>query len=491
VAGAKVTLSYDGKLMTTTTQYDSIAEASLPFFGFEGDLISMTLNSVATLTAEYDGQIVTRVYRAIPDAGDADVEQQINLVIPDVGAWTPEPSAGYTSALKIISNEIWMGGPAGLIRRDLTTGATLTENTGIASGVAALATDAQGRVWALGAYDQAAFFDGIAWSVANTNLIGLQRAIAVTNDGSVWAGGDEGLSRFANGAWQAQPDFNGSAANLVMALLGAADGSLWVATWEGGAAHRASNGDWSQFTTDVSAINSDRVAGLAESSAGIWFALGNVFKNNRFYGGVSLYAPSSNTWQTFTQTHGIPAAGTRTIAVDGQERVWVSGLGAGGVARSISGAPPMTWTTYSAAHGLNSNDIGRLAAGDDTAFAASVDGVNRFAAVALGASPVASITSAAPVTAMLGSELTWIGQTQDADETGQAMLAYEWMSDLDGPICSMLTCTVKSSFMQAGVHAIQFRAMDDEGMWSTPVSTSVRILPPQRYVYLPALRKSP
>jgi hypothetical protein len=480
VAGAKVSLRFGSVVVTRTTNFGNVPP--WPYYHFDGFNLGLRRNNVATVTVEYNGQTVTRVLRSRPDDTDLDGGQEMHLVIPDEGEWLPEPSDGYTLALELIGNETWMGGTAGLQRRALTSSVMLTEDTGLSSGVSALAQDAAGRAWALGNTTQAAVREGGAWTTMDTGLVGTQRALALASDGSLWAGGDNGLSRYDGVSWQPQPDFNGSLPNLVMALHSAGDGSLWVATWNGGAARRMPNGNWLTYTVANSGLNGDRVGGLSETSDGrMWFALGEYIVPPQSFGGLSVYSPIANTWTTLTQTHGLPWAGARSVATADDDTVWVSTLG-GGVAHAIKNSDPPTFTAYYTSDGLRSNMVSRIATRGMHVFVSTVNGIDRFAPNALGAPPIATIEQVSPISITTTNTDTLLyldAEGRDPDDDAR-ILGYEWTSDLDGPVCSLVTCTVDSpaAILRIGAHQLRLRVLDDEGMWSSVVTRTLVIAEP-------------
>ena len=468
VANANITLSF-GAVTTTTVSGPGGAE-SYPYYGIEGYDAGLHLDDVATVTAEYNGQTVTRVFRSRPDDTDVDGGQEINLVLPDVGEWLPEPSAGYTLAVKIIGNELWLGGAAGLVHRNLSSTTFIAEDTGLVDGVVAVTTDAIGRVWALGSTAQVAVRDGTTWTTMSTGLTDLQRALVLAGDGSLWAGGDSGLSKYDGVSWQPQPDFNGDLPDVVMALHSASDGSLWAATWEGGVARRAPNGTWFTYTVENSGINGDRVSGLAETSAGIWFALGDYVVPPQQFGGLSAYSPTINEWQTYTQAHGLPMLGARRVAAAPDETVWVSTLG-GGVAHSIRNSNPLIFTVYPTTTGLRSELTSQIAVSGPHVFVATLNGVDRFESNVLGVAPVASIVQVSPISVTSGTLLLLDAAGSDPDEGG-SILGYEWTSNLDGPVCSLITCTLAEplTMLRPSTHILRLRVLDDEGMWSSVVT---------------------
>lgn len=63
----------------------------------------------------------------------------------------------------------------------------------------------------------------------------------------------------------------------------------------------------------------------------------------------------------------------------------------------------------------------------------------------------------------------------DGDSDGSGVVSYEWLSDLDGPLGSEAIFTLPSSLLTPGAHTITARALDDEGMWSQPVTIKLTV----------------
>ena len=89
-----------------------------------------------------------------------------------------------------------------------------------------------------------------------------------------------------------------------------------------------------------------------------------------------------------------------------------------------------------------------------------VNGVN--------AAPTATIDSIAPNPASQGESITLTGHGTDTDGT---IAAYEWTSSIDGTIGAAASFSI--STLSAGTHTITFRVKDNDGAWSSGVTSSL------------------
>ena len=81
--------------------------------------------------------------------------------------------------------------------------------------------------------------------------------------------------------------------------------------------------------------------------------------------------------------------------------------------------------------------------------------------------------------------LTLSGGGEDGDEGGERIVAWDWSSDKQGPLCATPTCVLTYNLFTSGVHTVTLRIQDDEGVWSTPAEATVFVEP--RRVYLPLI----
>ena len=84
--------------------------------------------------------------------------------------------------------------------------------------------------------------------------------------------------------------------------------------------------------------------------------------------------------------------------------------------------------------------------------------------------PTATIDSITPNPATTGQSVTFTGHGVDTDGT---VTAYEWTSSISGALST--TTTFSTSSLSAGTHTISLRVQDDDGAWSTPVTSSVTV----------------
>jgi serine/threonine protein kinase/ligand-binding sensor domain-containing protein len=129
----------------------------------------------------------------------------------------------------------------------------------------------------------------------------------VSADGTVWAGGEDGLVRYDGSTWSA-PEASGSAPEYVYDLAEAPDGSLWVAA-DGELGHLA-DGRWSytRWPSD----------GWLETLA--FGPDGSVWAG---YEGLGRFNPADGDWQMFTPRDGLAHQVVQSIHVTPEGVVWV------------------------------------------------------------------------------------------------------------------------------------------------------------------------
>ncbi|MEM2832823.1 MAG: discoidin domain-containing protein [Candidatus Caldarchaeum sp.] len=106
--------------------------------------------------------------------------------------------------------------------------------------------------------------------------------------------------------------------------------------------------------------------------------------------------------------------------------------------------------------------------------------------------PSATIDIITPTIAYQGIHLVYFaGSGRDGDENGENIIAYSWSSSLDGPIgvgySSVFTWT--ADMLSIGTHIISMSVLDDEGIWSEPVTATLTIRPSSR-LYLPLVLRN-
>jgi hypothetical protein len=93
--------------------------------------------------------------------------------------------------------------------------------------------------------------------------------------------------------------------------------------------------------------------------------------------------------------------------------------------------------------------------------------------------PVATVNWVQPPVAIQGAEsISLRGEGQDTDNQGSATTHHEWRSS-EGTLLSMEnTLTLSTTNLPLGQHAVTFRAQDNEGLWSEPLTVTFEIVPP-------------
>ena len=196
------------------------------------------------------------------------------------------------------------------------------------------------------------------------------------------------------------------------------------------------------------------------------------------FGGVGRYDLSTQQWQSYTQTSGLTSIDVLSVFIDGLGRKWF-GTRAGG----LNGFDGDNWWAYGTVDGLSSDDIRVVAIGPDgAAYAGSASGIDQLQATPIGNPPTVSSIDAT----LMGLELQLQAAAADGDSSGQRITSYDWQSSLDGPLSTEAGFVVRRSKLTPGVHVISVRALDDEGVWSAPMTKTVAV-PPLVNVYLPSL----
>jgi hypothetical protein len=271
----------------------------------------------------------------------------------------------------------------------------------------------------------------------------------------------------------------------VMALALDDAGRVWSATWGDGVHRQDGSGGWTRYWA-VDGLASDKVLAAAAGNGGVWFGT-EPYTSLEPRGGISRYDLATGTWRTYTTAHGLPSdvffaespASIYALALD-KDRVW-----AGTVDGLRLLLPGERWVAYTTTHGLRLGPVWAIAAGSETTVAAPVAGLDRLGPDAtLGSTPTAQIVSVTPPTLTLGLTLALNGSGFDGDEDGQRIVAWDWSSDLDGPLCTQAACELPYALCTPGVHSIALRVQDDEGVWSDPAMAQV-VVEQARYVYLP------
>jgi hypothetical protein len=472
VPGAAITLTYGGSFVTDTTHLTPLDPE--PTFDVTGHNLGAQRGDVMTLTVRFAGKTITRAFRAWPEG---DGEQHVALAFEERGVWSPWVTGGYTRTLVLSGDTVWAGGSAGVVSVSLSSGVSVSHALPWPDpSVRALAVGDDGHVWAAGE-GGVAEFDGAAWQTQTVPLNGTIRAVAIdSTSGAVWLGSSEGGVAVYDGAWLQAGRFGAA----VTALTVDETGLAWAATWGNGVYRQDSTGDWHRYRA-ADGLASDNVlaaaAGEDPMGRAVWFGTGPYLSGHGPRGGIARYDLEAESWRIYTTAHGLPADASFSqapalfyaIAMDEAGRPWA---GTTGGVRFL--AEESWWAAYTATHGLRMGPIRALAPGNGTALAASRKGLDRLDVDATpGGPPVAQIDAVSPLTVTMGTTLTLRGRGADPDESGERIVAWDWSSSRDGPLCTLPACALPRDLFTLGEHTVTLRVQDDEGLWSLPVAETV------------------
>jgi ligand-binding sensor domain-containing protein len=181
---------------------------------------------------------------------------------------------------------LWVAHDDGLSRRDGTGCRTLDEADGLPSHrVNALEIDGLGRLWVGTARGAAVASDGRDWTVyttANGLADDMVNVILADSAGGMWFGSYSaprgGISRYADGKWQAITPREGLPHANVTDIVEARDGTVWVGTglFDRGGAARLENagGSWrvTEVLTPDDGLAGDKVRSVYQTADGVlWF----------------------------------------------------------------------------------------------------------------------------------------------------------------------------------------------------------------------------
>jgi hypothetical protein len=482
VPSAAVTLTYGSGVETGATRLTSMELD--PYFDLTGHNLGARRGDVLTLTVRFGGRALERAIRAWPGA---DGEQHIVLAFPEQGVWSAWQAGGYTRALALAEGVVWAGGPAGVISVELTSGISVVQDLPWADPLVwALAVGSDGHVWVAG-NEGVAEYDGNLWHTHIVPLSHTLRALAVDpTSGAVWLGdgdGVEGGVAVYTGTWQTAGAFGAP----VTALAVDEAGRVWAGTWGEGAYRQDGGGGWTRYRA-VDGLASDNVLAAAAGGGAVWFGTDPYLSGQGPRGGIARYDLAAGTWRVYTAAHGLPAAAwlpeapaaVYALAMDEECAPW-----AGMTDGVWFLASEDWWAGYTTTHGLRPGAVRALVVGNGTAVAATPTGLDRLDPDATpGVPPVAQVDAVSPLTLTAGATLALSGGGVDGDEGGARIVAWDWSSSLDGPLCTSANCVLPHSSLTHGVHSIGLKVQDDEGTWSVPV-TEIVVVESAWQVYLP------
>ena len=482
VVGANVTLQFGAQMTQTLTQKDE--DETFPFYVTSGVNLGAQRADVMTATVTFASQTATQAFRALPDSTG---EQQVTLVLPAQGVWTPWISGGYTRTLVMNGSTLWAGGSAGLLSIDTTSGVSTTQSIPWTDpSVVGVATAGNSHGWAIGPHSLAEF-DGAQWQNRPVPFAGTLRALAVhPATGALWLGGGDNIGALAvyDGVWHSIPVVG----ERVTTLLVDSANNVWVGTWGGGLYRHAGdvanlNQGWTQITINEG-LASNYLLSAATRDHLLWFGTRPYVTGQGYRGGISRYDLTDNTWRTYTVANGLPTdpnlhpapASIFAMTVDAQGTPWAGTLDGVYVL-----ATPDSWANHLATGG---DAIRALASSDNQLIVARASGrlAHYDPNVIPGNPPTAQLATVSTPRIDQSGVLVLTASAVDHDDNSSAtasqILAWDWRSDRDGPLCTTAeTCRLSGAELSLGTHTISLRVQDDEGVWSQPVSTTITVTP--------------
>jgi hypothetical protein len=289
--------------------------------------------------------VITTTPTSVPDATPTTIPAATPPVVPDettpVVVTVPSESAApgpidEISGVAVADGSLWVSTGEGIVRWDLEGGDpdlfTPDDGVPMIEGFSPAITVApDGTVWAYAFYPQdLVAFDGTRWSepVGYDQIDALNprcspddecpnpiTAMAAGPNGVLFlALGDGALVEFDGVVWHVLPDTPVShAADMAVA----ADGTLWVASWEDVLAH---DGDtWTQFTT-ADGLPSGGISSVAVAPNGdVWVGATDVFDGEASSG---LARFDGDAWTVFDETDGLYDNSVTALAVGPGGTVW-------------------------------------------------------------------------------------------------------------------------------------------------------------------------
>ncbi len=265
--------------------------------------------------------------------------------------------------------EVWVGTDGGVARFDgrtwkaYTVDDTLLSSYSLISNeIHSIAVDTDGSVWCVAQYSLC-HFDEVSWSIQKDGSSGntfLCNTVAVTPDGTLYAGAIEGLYRFVNGKWIAQSEM--SDIFSIDRVIFAPDGTGWAGgkwnllyyngyKWEVSSVRER----WDEAIVPLTygpdgamwfnrfvvlrcpegaicpAVIQWESKGIAKLDKAGWTYFENLFGKSAatdIYGAVwigsyrGLTRFDGTTWKTYTTADGLPCNSVRAVAVDAEGTVW-------------------------------------------------------------------------------------------------------------------------------------------------------------------------
>jgi len=319
--------------------------AALAVFVLIGGFVWLISGTDSEVIEEPMPTVTTSVPTTVPDETPVSVPNETTPTIPDatppVVVTVPSESAAREpideiSGVAVADGSLWASTGEGIVRWDLEGGDpelfTSAEGVPLIEGFAPRISAApDGPVWAYAYYPQdLVAFDGTLWTEPpgydQIDILNPRcppddecpnpiMAMAAGSDGVLFlALGDGTLVEFDGNVWHVLPD---TPVTYAADMAVAADGTLWVASWEEVLAY---DGDeWTRFTS-AGGLPSGGISSVAVAPNGdVWVGTADDFEGDPS-GGVARF--DGGAWTTFDEADGLSASAVTALTVGSDGTVW-------------------------------------------------------------------------------------------------------------------------------------------------------------------------
>lgn len=282
------------------------------------------------------------------------------LVVTAVQVTQAADNASLNKAMAITGEQLWTGNGNGVILWNITDFTSeffdkrnKLESNDVRSII--LATD--GVAW-IATYGGgiSCCNDGKWTSYTKDNGLHSEKVTCLIegNDGTIWAGTDDGLMRFKDDEWKLFTVKQGMLHNTVTALAMSSKGILWVGSSIG--LMQYDGAEWLPFHASSTGLISDNIQCITiDKSDNLWIGLGEDTNGNS--GGLNMFN-GATSWQRYDISDGLCSDDVRAVGIDNDGDRWI------GTDAGLARFDLRDWTCYSANDGLISDDVASIVIDD-------------------------------------------------------------------------------------------------------------------------------
>lgn len=227
----------------------------------------------------------------------------------------------------------WFGTGWGVLEFDGTTWTSYTTSDGLYyNEITAIECDREGVLWVGTNSIPGGFltdtqpggvskFDGETWIsyVPETiPYLGVQ-CMAISKTGTIWLGYGSGVFELSGTTWTHYTTSEGLICDVVSAVAIDNDGNKWFGTFGGVSKFDGTN--WTTYTTSDGLAGNVVTAIAIDADGNKWFGTGNYNEQGGADGtGVSKF--DGTTWTTYTTANGLVSNNIKAIAIDTEGNKW-------------------------------------------------------------------------------------------------------------------------------------------------------------------------